>query len=121
MDALFFADAARPDEGRIRTPDLNPAWKIRLFDVQLFLRWFGLQRPDAASVADGVNRIADGRFGIAEVPAAAGAEMPPVRMNAEPVPVQMRIAAIRTRNVLHPIPEHRRDHVINGVELGDEN
>lgn len=37
MDALFFAAVACPEEGWIGTPDLNPAWKIGLCYVELFL------------------------------------------------------------------------------------
>src|SRR5947207_845064 len=45
--------------------------------------------------------------------------MTPVRVNAEPILVEMRISAQRALDIPHPEAEDGADHVVNGIEFGD--
>jgi hypothetical protein len=117
MNALLFGDIAGPNEGWVRTPDLNPSWEFCLSNVYFFLRRPWVERLNATGTADAANRIPNTDLAVRKVPATPGTEMPTMGMDAKPVAVQVRLAAVRTRDVPHLVSEYRSCHVINGIEI----
>src|SRR5690349_21098917 len=65
--------------------------------------------------------IADRDHGISELSAASRAQMPPVRVNAKPVFVEMRISTKRADDFPHLVPKDAGNHVVDRVELAKLN
>jgi hypothetical protein len=99
-------------------PKLDVLRKLRcLADIQCSLGGFGFARLDAACVAHTTDRIPDAGLRIPEVLAAARAEVTRVRVDAEPVTVEVRVSAVRASHVPHRVAEHGRCHVVDRVKL----
>jgi hypothetical protein len=65
------------------------------------------------------DRVAKPGSGIAKMPPASRAQVTPVRVNSEPILVQVRIPAQRTFDKPNSEAEYATHHIINGIELGD--
>src|SRR2546422_252821 len=99
VDTLFLVLGTRPQKRRVRPPDLNAPGVFRLLDVQCLSGRRDLVIPKAAGITDTHDRIADPGHLVVEVLPAAGAQMPAVRVNAEPILVKVRPAAMSAGHV----------------------
>src|SRR5690606_27515036 len=56
---------------------------------------------------------------VPEVLATPSAQVPRVRMDTEPILVEVRVPAIRTQNLPHRVTEYVSRHIVNRVQLID--
>jgi hypothetical protein len=106
VDSVFLAMSARPKERLIRPPDLDASRVVRLPNCQPATRRPRLALPLSARIPNDLNGIANANRSIAKVPTAAGTEVAPVRMDAEPVPIKVRELTECASDLPHRVTEH---------------
>ncbi len=119
VNAGHFGLGSRPQDGGVRSPDLDTTRVVALLDRDRIGCLALLGGCRSKHLAQGSYGVAHARTSIGELPAAAMALVLSVRMDGEPVAFQMRKAAVDALDWDRLEAEDTRDHVINRVDLVD--
>lgn len=120
MDPLSLRGRAGPEHRRARSPYLDAAGIIRLLDGELFRSVLEPRRFYAAGLSNAADGVSDRGLQILEVSPARTAQVTAVGMGAEPVGIEMRVAAMRAHDMAHLDAKHGARHEMHGVGLGDQ-
>src|SRR6266436_2822481 len=75
---------------------------------------------DSAGCADAENGVSHRDAGVREMSSTSGAKMATMRVDAEPIPIQVWIATVGTGHIFHFVAEYGTHHVVDCVKLGNE-
>src|SRR5258708_11972107 len=75
---------------------------------------------DSAGCAHAENGVSHCDAGVREMSSTSGAKMATMRVEAEPIPVQVWIGAVRAGHIFHCVAEYGTHHVVDCVKLGNE-
>jgi hypothetical protein len=120
VDPLLLTATARPKERRIRAPNLDASLvrRLRQFKPLPCRLEPPLQSVSELRLQSG-NGVPNRDHRVAEGSATPCAEVASMRVDAEPVLVQMRVPAFSANNPLHRVPKHAAGHEVDCLKLGD--
>src|SRR5437867_3406047 len=91
VDSFLFCRRTCPHERWIWSPYLYAAWEVRLINLQGFPGHYRFLTVEITGISHTTYRVANGCGSIPEMFSAPSTEMAPVRMDTEPVLVEVRI------------------------------